>query len=251
MSQENDQDEARERNPRFPSDTLRECVERIEKLFTGLGRGAAPAEALVKAMGYNSLSGASRTTLAALSYYGLLSRESNKYKVSDLALRIIRAVNPTDKVNAIWEACLAPKLFGEIQKDHADCSEAVLIPILIHKGFSQDGANRAARIFKDNLEFAGSLGYPPKENQGPETKETHSPAVNPMSLQAITANELPVPLGDNLVARVPFPMSEDDFNLLLGTLNLWKKKLIKPAGPTQETIFGNEPRKMASIATGR
>jgi len=30
------------------------------------------------------------------------------------------------------------------------------------------------------------------------------------------------------VARIPFPMTEDDFDLLIGTLNLWKKKLIAP-----------------------
>jgi hypothetical protein len=26
----------------------------------------------------------------------------------------------------------------------------------------------------------------------------------------------------------PFPMTEDDFDLLIGTLNLWKKKLLAP-----------------------
>jgi hypothetical protein len=32
----------------------------------------------------------------------------------------------------------------------------------------------------------------------------------------------------NRVARIPFPMTEDDFELLMGTLNLWKKKLVSP-----------------------
>jgi hypothetical protein len=30
------------------------------------------------------------------------------------------------------------------------------------------------------------------------------------------------------VARIPFPMTDDDFDLLIGTLNLWKKKLLAP-----------------------
>jgi len=243
MSEENEDKDARERNPRFPSETLQEALSRVEKLFTGLGRGAAPAEAVAKAVGYNSLNGTSRTTLAALSYYGLLSRESSKYKVSDLALRIIRPVNDTDKVSAVWEACLSPKLFGEIQKDHADCTESVLVTILIHKGFTQNGADKAAHVFKDNLEFAGSLGYPPKNNESKDlnpnsagSQKSSPGSTQAMTPQSITANELPVPIGENLVARVPFPMTEDDFDLLIGTLNLWKKKLIRVAVTEKATV---------------
>ena len=40
--------------------------------------------------------------------------------------------------------------------------------------------------------------------------------------------ELPILVGANRVARIPFPMTEDDFDLLIGTLNLWKKKLLAP-----------------------
>ena len=35
--------------------------------------------------------------------------------------------------------------------------------------------------------------------------------------------ELPVPLDNDLVARVPYPMTEEDFLLLIDTLQLWKK----------------------------
>jgi len=52
--------------------------------------------------------------------------------------------------------------------------------------------------------------------------------MNP-ALEALSnLNELTVPIGDNLAARVPFPMSEDDFKLFIDTLNLWKKKIVKP-----------------------
>ena len=39
--------------------------------------------------------------------------------------------------------------------------------------------------------------------------------------------ELPVPLDNGLVARVPYPMSEEDFSLLMDTLQLWKKRLVR------------------------
>jgi hypothetical protein len=39
--------------------------------------------------------------------------------------------------------------------------------------------------------------------------------------------EFTVPLTSGMgVLKVPYPMSEDDFGLFIGTLNLWKKKLV-------------------------
>ena len=41
--------------------------------------------------------------------------------------------------------------------------------------------------------------------------------------------ELPVPLDNGLVASVPYPMTEEDFALLIDTLQLWKKRLVQPS----------------------
>jgi hypothetical protein len=50
---------------------------------------------------------------------------------------------------------------------------------------------------------------------------------------AINSGQLPIPIGDK-VAIVPFPMLEEDFNLLVETLKLWKKKLVKNQTPQEE-----------------
>ena len=39
---------------------------------------------------------------------------------------------------------------------------------------------------------------------------------------------LPVPLDRDLVVHVPYPMSEESFALLMDTLQLWKKRLVRP-----------------------
>jgi hypothetical protein len=61
--------------------------------------------------------------------------------------------------------------------------------------------------------------------------EAPRPAVRPPEPAAPSAQagskELPVPLDNDLVARVPYPMSEEDFTLLIETLQLWKKRLIR------------------------
>jgi hypothetical protein len=41
-----------------------------------------------------------------------------------------------------------------------------------------------------------------------------------------TTQELPILVGVNRIARIPFPMAEDDFDMLIKTLNLWKEKLV-------------------------
>jgi hypothetical protein len=66
---------------------------------------------------------------------------------------------------------------------------------------------------------------------------TPSKNEKPMDANA-KRGELPVPIADGLVARVPFPIPEEDFDLLIETLKLWKRKLIgKPSQPpvTQES----------------
>ena len=45
---------------------------------------------------------------------------------------------------------------------------------------------------------------------------------------SMARRELPVPLDNDLVARVPYPMTEEDFMLLIDTLQLWKKRLVRP-----------------------
>ena len=51
-----------------------------------------------------------------------------------------------------------------------------------------------------------------------------------VSTQTKQYSELAVPIGNGLAVKVPFPMSKDDFEMLIGSLHLWKKKLIEPDG---------------------
>jgi hypothetical protein len=239
MSNDADSDITLTRSPRSPSETLKDAIDRAEKLLAGLGRGAGPVEAVAKAIGFGGLSGASRSSLASLTSYGFLTKQGNNYRISDLALRILRPLNPADRIAAIAEAQSSPKLFAEIQQDHPEASEDVLANLLLHKGFTEDRAKRAAYVFKDNVEFLKNSGYVASQNQAASVAkttqaETKSNTTSVSQSPAISANELPVPIGEGRVARVPFPMSEEDFDLFIGTLNLWKKKLTaKPTKPIE------------------
>lgn len=49
-----------------------------------------------------------------------------------------------------------------------------------------------------------------------------------------TKRQLPILVGGHL-ALIPFPMPEEDFDLMIETLHLWKRRLIeREAAPTEE-----------------
>jgi hypothetical protein len=55
-----------------------------------------------------------------------------------------------------------------------------------------------------------------------EMRREPFPSTHPM-----TGNQcLRIPVGDDWAAVIPFPMSAEDYELLLETLKLWKRKLV-------------------------
>jgi hypothetical protein len=62
-----------------------------------------------------------------------------------------------------------------------------------------------------------------------------NPARTNEAMLGQNVSELPILVGNNQVARIPFPMSEEDFDLLIGTLQLWKKRIVKSSRATDES----------------
>ncbi|MEK7524090.1 MAG: hypothetical protein AAB588_03585 [Patescibacteria group bacterium] len=172
-----------------------------------------------KAIGYDSLSGASASKVAALAHYGLLERNGNVYKNSDLAGRIHHFVTEQEKKDAILEAVMKPKLFNALVEEYKGRAiPSTLSSVLIRKHkISSKVANKAVQTFKDSVEFAGiyengvlvsSLAVVPKriseevvtktENQG-ESLEQSKPKVEHHPLGA---HSVPLPSG----AIVSYPL---------------------------------------------
>ncbi len=98
--------------------------------------------------------------------------------------------------------------------------------------------NRAARQY-DQDDFGYDAGPPaprPATARVAPSTDRSMPATSPQfpahtvegegSTQA-PRKELPVPLDGDRVALVPYPMTEEDFGLLIATLQLWKKRLVR------------------------
>lgn len=242
---------SKERSPNFPAVSLSKCLEHVAKLHGEAKRTPVKTLMALQAMGFNSINGRSKTILGALRAYGLVKVVGDTVQIADLALRIIFPKNEVDCLAAKHEAAMNPKLFRQIQDARGDLSEKILSSELFHEGFTQEGAAKAAQVFHQNRAFTGEKPESilesddeedDNENRGSNSptlpiitqnapvqrNNTPPPANNPFQHQRPMNAEamLPIPLdiGD---AFIPRGMSDDDFDLLLDSLKLWKRKIVR------------------------
>lgn len=228
---------------RYPPLPLQDAVEGIQKLFAEIQRSSVDGTTASKALNYSSENGAARTKLGALNTYGLIDRGKKLVTVTELGIALAHPLGDS-RERGLKEAALRPALFKEIWDNHRQCSESVLASTLVHKGLDIASAAQAAKIFKANIAFAGLVdpNYSPEEKPpkpqdkngggGDSGKTTQQiPRIQP----PMTANVryLPIPL-DIGEAPIPVGMSNSDFELLLDTLRLWKKKIVRDESPPSD-----------------
>lgn len=230
---------------RFPSITLSDALQYGESLYKNAGRTPVDPEVAVKAMGYTSLNGAARTTMSALSSYGVITKAGGNYRISDEFLKFIRPVTEQDKNVAARSMALKPSLFMSIHSAHRECNEHVLASLLIHQGLVEDSAKKAARIYKANSAFAKldeelvpqtnepftenkadfemPLSGATQERQSADRATAHIPAAIPQ--QNVLAR-YSIPLGGNEATLVftGQTLVPDDFDALAEYVLLFKKQ---------------------------
>ena len=85
-----------------------------------------------------------------------------------------------------------------------------------------------AAAYRDDERYAEEPASPPRRPAPAASASPVRPASSAAPEPAEPRRELPVPLDNGMVASVPYPMTEEDFELLIGTLQLWKKRLVQP-----------------------
>lgn len=208
---------------------------------------ANPYETAAKIIGYSSLNGASRTALAALAGYNLITREGNKQRVSDVALRVLRPISEGDKIQGMLDAFRTPAIFAKIHNEHSACSEAVLASILLREGFTEDGAKRAAKIYKENVAFIGDVNAHVEQRDPPSVKGDEGNMVSPPPSRVNIADspenskktlaQYSIPLGAN-EATLTFSgvsLSADDFDALADFVEFAKKQFLRKEKAQKDT----------------
>jgi len=174
-----------DRSPRYPRISLADAIPLALKLFDGEGRSPMTEEVAVKHWGYKGVNGTSNKVLSALRKYGLLDDVKGGVKVSTDAIAI--AAHRDDRFNPDYGAAVSRcahrvELFATLGKEFGlNASEQNLAAQLVKRGFSQDGALKAARAYRATMELVGGGGggyIPPDDEQhGEEASMQQMPSI--------------------------------------------------------------------------
>jgi hypothetical protein len=243
---------ARERSPNYPSIGLRRAIELAKIFWEHDRRQLVLVARAITNLGFGAKSSTGPLAISAMVKYGLFDTEgkgdTRRVRLTDLAISLL---NPSSQ-NAdqlLKQAALMPGIHTKLwEKFGADgASEGTIRDYLtfdLH--FTEQAANALIEEYLDTIRFARLVEgdmlitteqdeEPPElkqaENRNAGTKLPPAPAKPPMT-GAIRYLPIPLDIGD---APIPIGMSEDDFQLLLDTLKLWKKKIVtdsavKPLG---------------------
>jgi hypothetical protein len=227
------EDIQKSRSPNSPKFELGFALELTKKLYDKIGRSSVRAEVAVGALDYKSLSGASLTAIGALSQYGLIDRNGGNVEISQLALKILHPTDDRQKLAAIQESALRPKIFSEIREKWHDMSVDVLANHLIHQRFTVEAAKRSASVYKANSTLArlDATGQKPGDTTSIKSNTETSESIglgaliaNPASINMLA--NFKIPLG-SAIAELTFfgeHLEPKDFDDLKEYVDLFKKQ---------------------------
>lgn len=245
----------RTRSPNYPRISLRDAIERVEKLYKKERTHTTTREAIAEGLGYTSLNGASMGLISTLRQYGLLVEEPDGIRVSQAAVALVMLPkSDPERIEALREVAFAPRLFSEFYEEYGDIlpSDVSLRYALIKKGFSEKAANEAIRAYRDTLELV-SEEAPEYTVAGVEDQQTVEPPMEQSTVnrQASTpqlygggvgigdaARVMQFQLPGNSTARIELlgDVTQEAIDMLTAILNAQKLVFPKQSQLEQATV---------------
>ena len=152
---------AEQRSKSYPAIPITDAVVRIKELYKKLGDSKSyHKDNFATGLGYkDATNGAFLRMIAALSQYGLVKKDGNDYKLTDLSRRILIPTTETAEEEATREAALAPSVFKSIYERYSGQDLPILLPNILVTDFGiLDGAkNKVTSIFRQSMEHVGLL----------------------------------------------------------------------------------------------
>jgi hypothetical protein len=229
---------AKPRSPAYPAYPLGKAIELARKLWNTQRKQEAHVDSALKTLGYSARSGTALRTISGLRQYGLIEESgTEKVRLTDLAQDIIHlGESDSKRKKALKEAALLPPIYNSLWERYGGQlpDDAAIRPFLIRdKNYNESAVDDLLRDYRATFELAEldkiAEDVSNEETSDKQTATTSSGVGTGLPLGMTLDQELPILVGaSNRVARIPFPMTEDDFELLIGTLNLWKKRLTSP-----------------------
>jgi hypothetical protein len=214
------------RSPNYPAISLPEAVDLVSKLYQRERRSPVDAERAALALGYNSLSGASRTKLSGLRKFDLVEDTGNGIRVSVLAMAILHPESPDEKQDALRKAAIAPALFRDLS-ELPGASDNNLVSRLVRQGFTEAGAKLAVASFRKTMSLApgegGEYDEPydqMQEDVAPLVAETLQRRSAPvLSTNRGTVLRIELPGGAPAELRLPESATPDDLKAVVDWLS--------------------------------
>jgi hypothetical protein len=275
----------RTRSPAYPSLNLQDAIQRAKTIWDKEKRNATPLEALASDWGLKAKSSTAVQTASTLNKYGLLEEvESGKdrlFKLSQVALNILldEQSDSQERLNLLKQCALRPKIHAELwNKYHGDLpSDASLKRYLIvERKFNDAVVDSFIKSFRDTISFAklsssdkistnesaeneSDLEHisqtPVKAQEEPKVSQSLRDILgsnilfhNPISV--VREFNFPLPAGVASL-KIPFPLTEDDFQSLIKTLNTFKDGLVKTEIPVVDCSSAEWEQKAEVLAESK
>ncbi len=221
-----------ERSPRFPFISLEEALIHLGKLSPSLNGGPVSAPEAVEALGYSGPHGGAVKVLAAMAAYDLILKQRGMVSLTATGQALAKHPEGEDQAALLRRAALSPMPFRRIWRRVRNLTWEEQVKSLVDNGFTENGAERAIQVYHANSQLAGLAELeeePELPERGPKARGKFGPqgALAPdANRPEATGRMLRLPLSSG-VASVPPDMTTEDFQLLMGTLRLWKERLVR------------------------
>lgn len=282
MSDQLEHTSKRLRSPSFPSLGLEDAVAKARIIWDKENRHSVPVDVAVKHWKYSPKSSGGKQALASLLKYGLLSEAganaARTVRLTDRALQILLG-EPDAAKSATKDAALTPTLNQELWNEYGKTlpsEDSLQRKLVLELKFNPSSVHDVVQTYKETLAYAGLMeetaetvvtnepvtpaiippnpNFPPTPLHEKGTQEAKpNPALinNPLALKPPVNAEamLPIPMDNGLSAYIPRGISEDDFEVLLESLKLWKRKIVTPEWP-KRALWSNADNDQPVMITG-
>jgi hypothetical protein len=253
----------RTRSPAYPAIDLQTALARASALWAKINRHATPLDTVASYWGYESKSSKAMSEVAAMIKYGLLSDDGigakRTIKLTDVGIKLSYNPDATSReyLNDLKKAALSPIIHRDLwDRYQGNLPDDGLIKrhLVVDKKFNEQYVDEFISQFRRTIEFSKlspndiveqpgneSDSQPISMTQGVQESGPRTPQSAPRPPHfygggsalpsAPSTDDLSLPLESGKMVRIP-KMSEDDYALLLETLQLWKRRIIiKPQSP--------------------
>jgi|HubBroStandDraft_2_1064218.scaffolds.fasta_scaffold217489_2 hypothetical protein len=162
IESESDEGRSQHRSPNYPFIPLEKAVERAKTLYNAEARHTVRFEVVAKHWGYAAKSSGAKQTVGALRYFGLISLEtqgaSRAIKLTDRALRILLDKREGERLKALQEAALSPKLYADLWAAWGKAppsDDTAISHLTFELAFNPTTAPAALAAYKETIAFAG------------------------------------------------------------------------------------------------